>query len=60
MKPTLITVLTIIVAIAIAWWLVGFLLSFAFFIVKVLIVAVIAVLVYFALRGVFAGSRSGE
>lgn len=46
-----------IVAIIIAWWLVSVLFSLIWFIAKLIIVAVVAVLVYFALRGLLA--RSG-
>lgn len=55
---TLITVLGVIVAVVIAWWLVGVLFSLIWFVVKLLIVAVVAVLVFFALRGVFARSSA--
>ena len=44
----------VIVAVVIAWWLVSVLFSLVWFVAKVIIVAVVAVLVYFALRGVFA------
>jgi len=47
----------VVVAVVIAWWLVSVLFSLVWFVAKVIIVAVVAVLVYFALRGVFA-SRS--
>jgi len=48
----------VVIAIVIAWWLVGFLFSLAWFIVKVVIVAGVAVLVFFALRGLLPrGSR---
>ena len=46
-----------IFAIVIAWWLVSVLFSLIWFIAKLVIVAVVAVLVYFALRGLLA--RSG-
>jgi threonine/homoserine/homoserine lactone efflux protein len=45
------TIIGVVIAIVIAWWLVGFLFSLAWFIVKVVIVAGVAVLVFFALRG---------
>ena len=47
-----------IVAIVIAWWLVSVLFSLIWFIAKLIIVAVVAVLVYFALRGLLARSGS--
>ena len=59
-KPTLWTIVGVIVAIAIAWFLVNALLSVIAFLVRILIVGVVAVLVYFALRGVFARGSRGE
>jgi len=50
------TIIGVIIAIVIAWWLVGALFSLAWFIVKVVIVAGVAVLVFFALRGLLARS----
>ena len=51
-------ILGVVIAIVIAWWLVGFLFSLAWFIVKLVIVAGVAVLVFFALRGLLArGAR---
>jgi hypothetical protein len=57
MKSTgalVVTIIGVIVAIAIAWWLVGIIFAVIWFVVKLIIVAVVAVLVFFALRGVFA------
>jgi len=54
---TLGPIIGVILAVVIAWWLVGALFSLVWFVVKVIIVGVVAVLVYFALRGVF--SRTG-
>lgn len=54
MKSTgalILTFLGVIASIVIAWWLVNLLLSVVFFIVKILIVAVVAALVFVALRG---------
>ncbi len=53
MKSTgalILTILGVIVSIVIAWWLVNLLLGLVFFIVKVLIVAVVAAIVFVALR----------
>lgn len=51
-------VIGVIVAVVIAWWLVGVLFSLAWFIVKVVVVAAVAVLVFFALRGLLVrGTR---
>lgn len=55
---TLATVIGVIVAIAIAWWLVGVVFHLIWFVAKLIIVAVVAVLVYFALRGLLARSSS--
>ena len=49
------TILAVILAIVIAWWLVGVLFSLIAFVVKLIIVAVVAALVFFAIRGLFAG-----
>jgi hypothetical protein len=57
MKSTgalVVTIIGVIVAIAIAWWLVGIIFAVIWFVVKIIIVAVVAVLVFLALRGVFA------
>jgi hypothetical protein len=56
MSRTAVTVLGVIAAVVIAWFLVDVLFSFIYLVVRLLIVAVIAVLVFFALRGVFARS----
>lgn len=48
------TILGVIVSIAVAWWLVNLLFSVMFFIVKVLIVAVVAALVFAALRALLS------
>jgi len=51
-------ILGVVIAIVIAWWLVGFLFSLAWLIVKLVVVAGVAVLVFFALRGLLArGAR---
>lgn len=55
---TLITILGVIVAVVIAWWLVGVIFSVVWFVVRLIIVAIVAVLVYFALRGLLARSSS--
>ena len=53
-RNLIITVLGVIVAIAIAWFLVDVVFHLLFFAVKLLVVAVVAVIVFFALRGLFA------
>ena len=51
-------IIGVIIAVAIAWWLVSVLFSVVWFIAKLIIVGVVAVLVYFALRGLLA--RTGD
>ncbi|GAA1916496.1 hypothetical protein GCM10009775_06190 [Microbacterium aoyamense] len=57
-KNSVWTILGVIVAIVIAWVLVNALFSLLWFIGKLVVVAVVAVLVFLALRGLFA--RSGD
>lgn len=52
-KSTVWTVVGVIVAIVIAWWLVSALFSLLWFIAKLAVVAVVAVAVYAGLRAVF-------
>ncbi|HWK77764.1 MULTISPECIES: hypothetical protein [unclassified Microbacterium] len=52
-KNSLWTVIGVIVAVVIAWWLVGVLFSLLWFIAKLAIVVVVAVIVYLVLRGMF-------
>jgi hypothetical protein len=56
MNRNVTTLIGVVAAIVIAWFLVNLLFSFIFFVVKLLIVAFVAVLVYFALRGVLGRS----
>jgi hypothetical protein len=53
-KSTLWTVLGVIVAVVIAWWLVTALFSLLWFIVKLAVVAVVAVAVYAGLRSLLS------
>lgn len=55
-KSTLWTILGVIVAVVIAWFLVNVLFSLLWFIGKLLVVAVVAVIVFFVLRMLFAKS----
>lgn len=55
MSRTVWTVLGVIAAVVIAWILVDVLFSLLWFIGKLAIVAVVAVIVFFVLRAVFAG-----
>ena len=57
-KGTIWTIVGVIAAILIAWFLVNVLFSVVAFIVKLLVVAVVAVIVLFVLRMIFA--RSGD
>jgi len=51
------TVLGVIVAVVIAWFLIDALFSVMWFIAKLVAVAVVAVLVFFALRALLGRSR---
>jgi len=53
-KNTIWTVLGVIVAVVIAWWLVGLLFSVLWFIAKLAIVAVVALVVFLVLRNAFS------
>lgn len=53
-KNRLWTVLGVIAAVVIAWWIVSLLFSVLWFIAKLGIVAVVAVVVFLVLRGVFS------
>jgi uncharacterized protein YacL len=55
-KGTVWTILGVIVAIVIAWFLVNIVFSVLFFIGKLLVVAVVAVIVFFVLRMLFSRS----
>lgn len=52
-KNRLWTVLGVIAAVVIAWWIVSLLFSVLWFIAKLGIVAVVAVVVFLVLRGLF-------
>lgn len=52
------TILGVIAAIVIAWFVVGFVASAIWFIAKLAVVAVVAIVVFFILRSVFSGSDS--
>lgn len=56
-KNTFWTVVGVILAVVIAWWLVGVLFSVLWFIAKLAIVAVVAVGVFIALRVLFRKSE---
>ena len=53
-RNLIVTVLGVVVAIAIAWFLVDVVFHLIYVVVKLIVVAVVAVLVFFALRGIFA------
>ena len=56
-RNLIVTVLGVVVAIAIAWFLVDVVFHLIYFVVKLIVVAVVAVLVFFALRGIFARGK---
>ena len=56
-KNTIWTVLGVIAAVVIAWWLVGLLFSVLWFIAKLAIVVVVALIVFLVLRSVFRGNE---
>jgi hypothetical protein len=56
-KSTVWTVLGVIVAVVIAWWVVSALFSVLWFIVKLAVVAVVAVAVYAGIRALVARER---
>lgn len=59
-RNTVITVLIVIVAIVIAWWLVGVLLSAVWLLVRLAIVAVVAVLLYTWIKNALDRSDRSE
>ncbi|HZW42456.1 MAG TPA: hypothetical protein VFE99_09130 [Agromyces sp.] len=60
MSRTVWTIIGVIVAVVIAWFLVDVVFSVLWFIVKLAIVAVVAVVVYFVLRSVVGRSRDQD
>lgn len=59
-KTTIITVIGVIVSIVIAWWLVGFVFSALAFLIRVIVVLVVAGLVFVGLRSLLTrSSRRG-
>lgn len=58
-KNTIWTILGVIVAIVIAFWLVNVLFSVIFWLFKLIIVAVVALVVYGAMRAFFATRKRG-
>ncbi|MFJ6549556.1 hypothetical protein [Microbacterium sp. NPDC091676] len=56
MTKNLWTILGVILAVVIAWWIVSALFSVLAFIFKLGIVAVVAVVVFLVLRGIFSSS----
>ncbi|MDI6944677.1 hypothetical protein QMO46_14365 [Microbacterium barkeri] len=56
-KSTIWTVLGVIAAVVIAWWLVNILFSVMFWIFKLAVVAVVAVVVFFVLRALVSSRR---
>jgi len=56
MTKSIWTILGVVLAVVIAWWIVSALFSVLAFIFKLGIVAVVAVVVFLVLRGIFARS----
>jgi len=56
-KSTVLTIVGVVVAVLIAWFIVDVLLKLAFVLVKVALIAVVALVVFFALR-YFLGRRA--
>ncbi|MDT0157864.1 hypothetical protein Q9R19_09540 [Microbacterium sp. ARD32] len=56
-KSTIWSILGAIIAIVIAWWLVTALFSLLWVVVKLVLVAVVAVLVYFGIRALTREAR---
>ena len=59
-KPSILTILGVIVAIVIAWALVSFVFSALAFLIKVIVVAVVAAVVFFALQGLLSRRASRQ
>jgi len=55
-KSTLWTIVGVIAAVVIAWFIVNIVFSLLWFIGKILVVAVVAIIVFFVLRMLFARS----
>ncbi|WP_345439943.1 hypothetical protein [Microbacterium gilvum] len=56
-KNSVWTIIGVIAAAVIAWWIVNVIFSVLWFIVKLGVVAVVAVIVFFVLRSLFRGDR---
>jgi uncharacterized membrane protein YwzB len=56
-KATLITIVGVVIAIVVAWWLVNAIFGLIAFVVKLLVVLAVAALVFVAFRAAFAGGR---
>jgi hypothetical protein len=57
-KNTLWTVLAVIAAVIVAWWLVSILFSVLWFAVKVGLVIVVAAIVYFVIRALTSSNKA--
>lgn len=57
-KNTLWTAVGVVVSVILAWWVVSAVFSLVWFVVKLIVVAIVAVIAFFALRAFFAKPRS--
>lgn len=57
-KNTIWTIVGVIIAVVVAWWLVGVLFSVLWFVLKLAIVALVAVGVYFVFRMLLRSDES--
>jgi hypothetical protein len=59
MSRNVVTVVCVIAAAVIAWFLVDFALHFIYFVFRLVLVAIVAVVVYFVLRFLLRGPTNG-
>ena len=57
MSRTLVTILGVIVAVVIAWFVVDVALHFVYLVFRLVLVAIVAVVVFFVLRYLLRGAR---
>lgn len=59
-RPTLLTILGVIVAVVIAWFVVDLALHVVYLVFRLVLVAIVAVVVFFVLRSVLARGDSSD